>query len=227
MEIHGSDSSIHENESEVCMMSVQLKATLREDLRNSATNQLRKDGFIPAVVYGKNQATEAIAVDNVELVKLLRDNGRNAIISLVLEGNNKLQVMLHDYQNDPIRNELVHVDFFKVDMTEEMDVEVPIHLEGEPIGAKEGGVLQQPLYVVQVRAMPNEIPEEITVDVSELQIGDSISVADLPTAGTYTLTDEPDTLVVSVLPPEVEEEETDEAESVEPELVDADAEDEE
>src|SRR5690606_39092728 len=108
--------------------------TLREDLRNSATNQLRKDGLIPAVVYGKNQATEAIAVDNVELVKLLRDNGRNAIISLVLEGNNKLQVMLHDYQNDPLRNELVHVDFFKVDMTEEMDVEVPIHLEGEPIG---------------------------------------------------------------------------------------------
>src|SRR5690625_7695801 len=88
--------------------------------------------------------------------------------------------MLHDYQMDSIKDELIHADFYVVDMSEEMDVEVPLHLVGEAIGSKEGGVLQQPLFELQVRAKPNNIPDEISVDVSTLDIVYTITISDLP-----------------------------------------------
>src|SRR5690625_2860177 len=104
-----------------------------------------------------------------------------------------------------------------------MDVEVVIRLEGEAEGAREGGILQQPLFELQVRATPRAIPEEIVVDVSALNIGDTITVADLPTGDEYTILDEPDTAVATVLPPEeeVEEEVADVDLSIEPEVIGA------
>src|SRR5699024_3559476 len=113
---------------------------------------------------------------------------------------------------------------------EEMDVEVALHLEGVPQGGKEGGILQQPIYELQVRAKPRDIPESITVDVPNLEIGDSMSVEELTAEGDHDFTDEPDATLVTILPPEtIEEEEEEEAEAtgVEPELVDADEEEEE
>src|SRR5690625_5508348 len=93
--------------------------------------------------------------------------------------------MLHEYQMHPIKDVILHADFYVVDLSEAMDVEVPLRLEREAQGSKDGGILQQPLYVLQVRAKPNEIPEEITVDVSELEIGDNLTIADLPKADQY------------------------------------------
>src|SRR5699024_8523230 len=168
-------------------MTVTLKATTRNDHRKSATKRFREKGFVPAVVYGKDKESKSIAVNSIELVKTVRDEGRNAIISLDIENDKPVDVMLHEYQMDPIKDELVHADFYIVDMSEEMDVEVSLRLEGEPEGAKEGGILQQPLYELQVRAKPGDIPEEISVDVSSLVIGDSISVGDLPTAQKYEI----------------------------------------
>ncbi|HLR74788.1 MAG TPA: 50S ribosomal protein L25/general stress protein Ctc, partial [Virgibacillus sp.] len=107
--------------------------------------------------------------------------------------------------------------------------EVPLRLEGEAEGAREGGILQQPLYELQVRAIPSAIPEEITVDVSKLDIGDTITIADLPVEDEYTFLDEEDTPIAIVLPPEAEEEEETEAPdlSIEPEVVGAEDDDEE
>lgn len=224
--IYGNGRTVLRNELEVFMMSLKLKASLREDLRSSATKELRNSGLVPAVVYGKGEEAKAVSVDSIELVKLIRDQGRNAIFSLDIEGGKPLQVMLHDYQAHALRDHLVHVDFFKVNLTEEMDVQVPVQLDGEPEGAREGGILQQSLYELQVRAMPNDIPEEISIDISALNIGDSISVEDLPKADLYTVLDEPDATIASVLPPalEEEEEEAPEAGTAEPELVDAESE---
>src|SRR5690625_7098438 len=98
--------------------------------------------------------------------------------------------MLHDYQMDSIKDELIHADFYVVDMSEEMDVEVPLHLVGEANGSKEGGVLQQPLFELQVRAKPNNIPGEITVYVSELDITETITIADLPASDKYEYLEE-------------------------------------
>lgn len=204
-------------------MSVKLKATLRDNLKHSATKQIRESGHIPGVLYGKNKEAKTIAVNNIDLVKTVRDEGRNAIISLDVEQGNSVDVMLHDYQMDPLKDELIHVDFYVVDMSEEMDVEVPLHLEGEAIGSKEGGVLQQPLYELQVRAKPNNIPDQITVDVSALNVGDSIAISDLSASDKYVFLEDEETTVVTVLAPDTldEENETTGNESAEPELVNA------
>lgn len=205
-------------------MTVTLKATQREDLKHSATKKLREAGHVPAVLYGKEDKATSIAVNNIELVKTVRDEGRNAIISLDVENGKTVDVMLHEYQVDSLKDELIHADFYVVDMKEEMDVEVPLRLEGEAQGSKDGGVLQQPLYELQVRAKPADIPEEITVDVSKLEVGDTIALSDLPTSDVYEFTEDEDTTIATVVPPTEEEpeEESVEGESQEPELVGAD-----
>jgi len=209
-------------------MAVKLKAKLREDLAKSVTRELRESGQVPAVLYGKDKEPKTVSVDNLELLKTVRDEGRNAVISLDVEGDSPVDVMLHEYQMDPIRNELLHVDFYMIDLTAALDVEVSVRLEGEAEGAREGGILQQPLYELQVRAIPSAIPEEIVVDVTELTIGDTITVADLPESDDYEFLDEGETPIAVVLPPETEEE-TEETEdvSLEPELVGADDEEDE
>lgn len=204
-------------------MAISLKAQQREDLSRGTTKQIRNEGFIPSVVYGKDKEPVTVSVNNIELLKTLRDEGRNAIISLDIENGNKVDVMLHEYQTDPVKGDVIHADFYVVDMSEEMDVTVAIRLEGDAIGAKDGGILQQPLYELEVRAKPADIPEEIVVEIAGLQIGDSISVADLPASDVYEFLDDPESTVVVILPPETEEAApTEEADfSAEPELVGA------
>lgn len=210
-------------------MAIKLKATKRENLQGSVTNQLREEGFIPAVLYGKEKEASTIAVNRLDLIKTLRDEGRNAIISLDIENGETVDVMLHEYQMHPIKDLILHADFYVVDLSEAMDVEVPLRLEGEAQGSRDGGILQQPLFVLQVRAKPNEIPDEITVDVSALEIGDNLTVADLPKAAEYEFLDDPETGIANVLPPEAEEEETTEDVdlSVEPEVIGAEDEEDE
>lgn len=203
-------------------MAVKLKAAKRESLSKSAIKQIRKSGQVPSVVYGKGKESSPIAVDSMELIKALRNEGRNAIISLDLDGAESVDVMLHEYQMDPIKDELVHADFYIVDMSEEMNVPVPIRIEGEAIGAKEGGVLQQPLFELQVRAKPGDIPDEIAIDVSSLAIGDTITIEDLPSAEKFEYLDEKDTTVVTIVPPDTEDNSEGQAdENGEPELVGA------
>ncbi|MEC5426000.1 50S ribosomal protein L25/general stress protein Ctc [Virgibacillus sp. C22-A2] len=203
-------------------MTVKLKAIKREDLTKSATKQIRNQGGLPAVIYGKAKDSLSISVDSIELVKTVRDEGRNAIISLDIEGDKPVDVMLQEYQMDPIRDELVHADFYIVNMSEEMDVEVPLRLEGEAQGSKDGGVLQQPLYELQVRAKPADIPDEISVDISSLAIGDVITIADLPKGSKYEYLEESDTTVVTVLPPDtLDDVEEAPDENAEPELIGA------
>ncbi|SFB31679.1 LSU ribosomal protein L25P [Lentibacillus halodurans] len=203
-------------------MAVTLKAAKREDLTKSATKQIRENGDVPSVVYGKDKESKAISVNSIELVKTVRDEGRNAIISLDIEHEKPVDVMLHEYQMDPLKDELIHADFYIVNMAEDMDVSVSLNLEGEPVGVKDGGVLQQPLYELQVRAKPADIPEVITVDVAQLGIGDTITVGDLPKADSYEILEEEDTTIATVVPPDTMDD-IEEApdENAEPELVDS------
>lgn len=201
-------------------MAITLKADQRQNLKQSVTRDLRLEGNVPSVVYGKDKEPITVAVNSIELLKTVRDEGKNAIISLDIDGKDTVDVMLHDYQVDPIKDELIHADFYIVNMSEEMDVEVPVRLEGEAAGSKEGGVVQQPLYEVAVRAKPANIPEEIVVDISELTIGDSVMVSDLKESRNYEITEDENTTVVSVTPPqEMPEEETETDPDAEPEVI--------
>ncbi|SFK57617.1 large subunit ribosomal protein L25 [Halobacillus dabanensis] len=209
-------------------MAITLKADQRQNLKQSVTRELRLEGNVPSVVYGKDKEPITVAVNSIELLKTVRDEGKNAIISLDIDGKDTVDVMLHDYQVDPIKDELIHADFYIVNMSEEMDVEVPVRLEGEAAGSKEGGVVQQPLYEVAVRAKPANIPEEIVVDISELTIGDSVMVGDLKESRNYEITEDENTTVVSVTPPqEMPEEETETDPDAEPEVINQKSDDEE
>src|SRR5699024_3183820 len=156
-----------------------MKKTCMENHTSKTKKKKRKEGKVPVIIYGKGKESKSIEIDGLDLMKKLREAGRNAIIRLEIESDSPVDVMLHEYQMDPIKNDLLHVDFYVVDMEEELDVEVQLRLVGEPVGTKEGGVLQQPLYELLVRAKPNQIPEQITIDVSELEIGDAINISDL------------------------------------------------
>lgn len=201
-------------------MSVALQVQPREDLQKSQTKLLRSKGEIPAVLYGHELEPKTIAVNELELLKTIRAEGRNAILSLKIDGES-YNVMLHEYQVDPIRGDLIHADFLAVDMSEELEVNVPIVLEGDAEGVREGGVLQQPLFELLVRAKPNDIPDQITVDVSSLKIGESILVSDLKEGSNYEIVDEDNTAIATVLVPDTVSdepaEETDEA--AEPEVI--------
>src|SRR5699024_8566881 len=183
-------------------MAATLIAQKREDLTKSNTKKLREEGFVPGVVYGKDKEPQTIAVESNNFYKLIRDEGRNSVLSLEIEGESPLSVMLHEYQTNPIVGDLIHIDLYAVNMSEEMDVEVPVRVEGEAQVSKNGGVVQQPLYQLQVRGKPGSFPEEIVVDVSELEIGDSLTVADLPESSKYNILDEQEETVATIIAPD-------------------------
>ena len=141
--------------------------------------------------------------------------------------------MVSDYQYDPLKNQITHIDFLAINMTEERTVEVPVQLVGEAVGAKEGGVVEQPLFNLEVTATPDNIPEVIEVDITELNINDSYSVADIKVSGDFTIENEPEDSIVTVVPPtdEPTEEEVEamegEAATEEPERVGEENDDEE
>ncbi|RSL30038.1 50S ribosomal protein L25/general stress protein Ctc [Salibacterium salarium] len=206
-------------------MATVLEANTRTDLRKSVSNKLRTDGYVPAVLYGKDTESKPVSVPNITFIKTIREVGRNGIIELDVEGESeKHKVIVHDIQVDPIKDYLVHIDFFEVDLKSEMEADVSVNLQGDAPGEKEGGILSPLLYNVTVRALPTDIPEEIAVDISELGIGDSVQIADLASGKGFEFVNEPEETVVTVLPPE-QEKEPEEEQGQEPELVGADEED--
>lgn len=206
------------------MMAHVLEAKPRTDLKKSVSKRLRKEGFVPAILYGKETESTPVAVSSKALVKTIREVGRNGIIDLNIEGEDKKhQVILQDLQVDEIKDELIHADFYEVDMKSEMEAEVNVTLVGEAPGERDGGIVSHLLYTLTVRALPAEFPEEIKVDISNLNIGDVIQVGDIPEQSTFTIMNEPDETVVTVLPPEQHDTtEPTEEEMSEPELVGAD-----
>ncbi|PCE48387.1 50S ribosomal protein L25/general stress protein Ctc [Staphylococcus pseudintermedius] len=167
----------------------------RGDLR-----KIREAGKVPAVVYGYGTKNVSVKVDEVEFIKLIREVGRNGVIELGV-GSKQIKIMVSDYQYDSLKNQITHIDFLAINMTEERTVEVPVHLIGEAPGAKEGGVVEQPLFNLEITATPDSIPEYIEVDISELNINDSLSVADVKVSGDFTIENEAEDTIVSVVAP--------------------------
>lgn len=210
-----------------------LKSIIRQGKQTrSDLKTLRKIGKVPAIVYGYGTKNTSVKVDEVEFIKVIREVGRNGVIELGV-GSKTIKVMVSDYQFDPLKNQITHIDFLAINMSEERTVEVPVQLTGEAVGAKEGGVVEQPLFDLEVTATPDNIPESIEIDISELDVNDSYSVADIKVLGNFTIENDPEESVVTVVPPTEEptEEEIEamegESETEEPEVVGEEKEDEE
>lgn len=202
-----------------------LKSIIRQGKQTrSDLKKLRNTGKVPAVVYGYGTKNTSVKVDEVEFIKVIREVGRNGVIDLGV-GSKSIKVMVSDYQFDPLKNQITHIDFLAINMTEERTVDVPVHLVGEAAGAKEGGVVEQPLFDLQVTATPENIPESIEVDITELEVNDGYSVSDIKVSGDFTIENDPEESVVTVVPPtdEPTEEEVEamegEAATEEPEVV--------
>lgn len=154
-----------------------LQVSIRTDFSKAANRQLRKSGFMPAVVYGLNEAPANIAISPKVVARILAsDSGRNTLVNLQREGTEiKRHVIIQDVQRHPVTGRLVHVDFLRVDPTRKVRVKVPVRLVGIPLGVKaQGGSLDFVHRVLEIECLPNLIPGHIDVNVEAMNVGDSI-----------------------------------------------------
>jgi large subunit ribosomal protein L25 len=196
-----------------------LAVQLRTEKGKEAARKLRSQGLIPAVVYGHREEAIPVTLNPQKLSKALRGGaGERSLIKLTIEG---LQdgpvtktVILKEKQIDPVKRTLMHVDLYTVAMDETIHVAIPVHVVGKAVGVELGGVLEQVLREIEVECLPGDIPSSIDVDVSALDIGDSIHVADITLEKAKILVD-PEQTLVTVVPPTVYEEPVIEEEIVE------------
>lgn len=205
------------------MEKVSLSVEKRENTGKGAARSLRRDGMVPAVVYRAGNS-EPIKVNKKELAKIINAvSGEQLMVDLQFSDGGKKLALLKDFQVDPIRNEILHSDFFEVSLTEEVKITVHVSTVGEPIGVKrDGGILQHTLREVEIECLPDKIPGKIEVDISKLEVGQSVHVSDLKfDEGIRVLTDAGD-VIVNVIAPIVEAapaEEAAAAEAAEPEVI--------
>src|SRR5437660_11167636 len=188
---------------------VKLQVRERERRGSADARRLRKEGFIPGVLYGKGRSSYAVAVPGRELRRVLSGaGGLHAILDVVLEGQSTTHAsILKDYQQDPIRGHISHIDLHEVRLDQPIQASVTVQLIGEPAGVKEGGVLSQVQREINVEALPMEIPEHIDLDVSGMAIGDTLRLAELAPIDGVTYLDNPEETVLATvtLPTRVEE----------------------
>ena len=190
-------------------MEAVLEAVRRSEIGKNNNVRLRAKGQIPAVIYGgESGKAESLAVDPKALMRILRSqSGANTLISLHLDGAKDTRVLLKAYQVHPVGQHLLHADFYRVAMDKVLRVTVPIHLTGEAKGVKaQGGVVDFVHRELIVDCLPADIPEHITVDVTELMLHDGVRVRDVATGGKWTAVSAADMLIVHVVAPKVEAE---------------------
>jgi large subunit ribosomal protein L25 len=205
------------------VMSVE--AEPREVFGKNASRRLRHAGRVPAVVYGDQGPSLPVTVDPKAILHVLQSGaGQNAIFTLEIKGKAPARVMLRDWQLDPIKGNLIHVDMVRIGRDHKLRVDIPIHVTGEPKGVKvQGGIFEFMLREVEVECLPDDIPESLTIDVTELTIGQNLRVLNLPLGPKVKVLTDPNRVVAHVVALRVEEEkpaeELAEAAPAEPELI--------
>ena len=189
---------------------VKLEVRERETRGDGPARRMRAEGLIPGVLYGRAKAPHVIAIEERELRRALHGSaGMNTILDVVVGDQATARPsVVKDFQQHPVSGRLLHIDLQEVRLDQPITVAVSVHLLGESPGAKEGGILSQQIREVNVEALPMEVPEHLELDISELQMGDSLRVSDVPPIEGVTYLDEPDTVLVTVMVPraiEIEE----------------------
>lgn len=208
-------------------MAVKIKAQTRGTGKHSILTDLRNEGKVPGTYYGRKIDPVTIVVDAEELRAAMHtDAGSNVMIDLDIADSplkGSQVAMIKDMQKNPITGEILHIDLVKVSMSEEIHATVPLLVVGEAAGVKVGGVMQHSIREISVKCLPGALPEQFEIDVTALEIGDSIHVRDMATAEGVEILDDPDEILVSIVPPAKEEEveavEEGEMEVAEPEVI--------
>ncbi len=189
------------------MNTLTLEAQARTQ-KGRKTNTLRAQGLVPAVVYGADTQPQSIVIDRNQFAKMYKAAGESSIIELVIDGKNALHVLIHDYQTEPLRDEVTHVDFQSVDMKKEIEAEIQLKFVGESPAVKAlGGTLMTSVDEVKVKCLPAKLVRDIEVDISKLTtFEDVIRLSDLIIPEGVTIVDDLHLSVASVTAPRSEEE---------------------
>ena len=179
---------------------IKVKATIREGRGKNDARRARRDGMVPITVYGGDGETVAAVAPISELAAILRSEaGRNTIFTINVEGVGESEVMFHERQIDPIRGRLIHADLTRLVKGQKIEVTVPLHLVGEPIGVKEKqGVLEQIIREIEIRCEPRQIPDVINVDVSNLDVHDVLHASDIPVPESVEILTPSDVVIATV-----------------------------
>ncbi len=204
-----------------------LKAWPREERGTPACRRLRRQGLVPAVLYGRKKPNLLMTIREHDLDELMMEH--TSIVELNWDGQEQ-PAQIKEIQFDELNDRIIHADFARISLTERIEVTVPIETHGEAEGVREGGVLEMQTHTVEVECLPEDIPDSLEVEVSHLEIGDAVRVKDVPFPEKLTPLSNPEAVLVAVVPPTEEPEEEEELlEEVvtEPELISREEEEEE
>lgn len=179
---------------------ITVRAKVREGRGKNDARRARREGMVPVNVYGGEGEAIAAMAPLSELAAILRsESGRNTIFTLDIEGVGSSDVMFHERQVDPIRGRLIHADFTRLVKGQKIEVTVPLHLVGEPIGVRdEEGHLEQVIREIEIRCQPRDIPDAINVDVSNLHVHDVVHVSDIPPIEGVEILETPENVIATV-----------------------------
>ena len=200
------------------MEKIELQASVRKAAGNGPARVLRRAGQIPAILYGRNTEPVMLSVNTKELEQILtKGSFGQLILNLIIQNGNKMTkaAMIKELQTHPVSGNLIHVDFYEVDMNRKIRVMVPVVTTGKSVGVEEGGLLNIVRREFEVFCLPGDIPDSIEIDISELAIGDSIHIEDVPLGDNIEIAADVNFTVVTVLSPKVEEEPEEEEEELE------------
>jgi large subunit ribosomal protein L25 len=201
------------------MKSVALNASVRAEIRRGANKQLRATGTVPAVIYGKQAKPQNLQVEAKALANLFHGASENVLVDLTVKDDARAKrlALVQEVQHHPLSGQVLHVDFHEVSETEKVAISVPVETTGEPVGVKVGGgVLEHVLFKIKVRALPKDLPEELVLDVSAMEIGHAIHLGEIkPPAGVEIIGNK-DVVVVACAAPKAEVEEAPAADAAAP-----------
>ena len=186
---------------------ITIAAEPRDSRGKNEARRLRAKGSMPAVLYGGSDGPTPVAVNPKELTRILNSKtGHNTIFNLSVASNGNTPVMIVDWQYDPIKDSLLHVDLKRIDLSQRINVKVPVVTQGDPKGVKiQGGIHEVVTREIEVECLPDDIPEQFIVNVSELMIGQSIRAGEIPMSGSMKLLSPPDAVISHVVSLRVEE----------------------
>jgi large subunit ribosomal protein L25 len=187
-------------------MSTVIKATKREPGSRSKLTKIRKSGQLAGVIYGYNTESTPILLNYAETEKTVRRNGYAAVFEIELDGK-IINAVLSEIQRDAIKGHVKHVDFLAINMTLQLEIDVPFTVVGNSVGVREGGVLTQPNQTLKLKVKPSDIPETIEIDISELGVGDTLALGAVRDKFNFEILHEDEYTLATVTPPAQSEEE--------------------
>jgi large subunit ribosomal protein L25 len=206
---------------------IELQTTVRKSTGNSPARSLRRSGYIPAVLYGRKTDSILLSVNIKDLEQVFKQgNVSQVVLNLVIQNGKKITkaAMVKELQTHPVSGNFIHIDFYEIDMKRQIKVMVPVITQGHPIGVENGGMLNIVRRELELLCLPGDIPETIEIDVTDLDIGDSIHMEDIQLGENIELSEDANYTVVTVLSPKLEEEVAEEEDA---ELEDGEAEEDE